>query len=100
MKCHSLYVLKNTQLAKIYKNNKIKLLSLDEYIDRVIVFLEYLSPDIIIQRIIGRAPEEVTEFCNWGTSWWKIHDMVVEKMKNEKKYQGRLFNYLKPHRII
>ena len=35
---------------------EIQLITKDEYIDRLF-FLEYLSPNII-QRLIGRAPEE------------------------------------------
>lgn len=94
VKLHSLYVVENTALGKMYKDGEITLLSKEEYIDRVIVFLEHLHPDIVIQRVVGRAPEENTLFVNWNTSWWKIKDEIIEKMAQMKTYQGMKCNYL------
>ncbi len=94
VKLHSLYVVENTALGKMYKDGEITLLSKEEYIDRVIVFLEYLHPDIVIQRVVGRAPEENTLFVNWNTSWWKIKDEIIEKMAQMKTHQGIKCNYL------
>jgi len=94
VKCHSMYVLKDTILGQMYEKGELKPVSMEEYIERVVQFLEYLDPQIVVQRLIGRAPENRTLFCNWGTSWWKIRDQIEEKMKNEGRYQGRRFNYL------
>lgn len=94
VKCHSLFILKDTVLGDMYTRGEIEPVSMDEYVERIITFLEYLNPDIVIQRLIGRAPEERTLFCNWGTSWWKIRDQIEQKMQQEGRYQGRLFNYL------
>lgn len=94
VKCHSLYILKNTVLGDLYLKGEIKPVTMDEYIERIVTFLEYLSPDIVIQRLIGRAPSERSLFCNWDTSWWKIVDRIEEKMQLENRYQGKKFNYL------
>lgn len=94
VKCHSLYVLKNTKLYDMYKNNEIKIVTIEEFIDRTICFLEYLNPEIVIQRLIGRAPESDTIFCNWGMSWWKIKEQIEEKMSKMESFQGRKYNYL------
>jgi len=93
-KLHALYIPKDTKIAKQFLNNEFELLSMEEYIDRVILFLEYLSPDISIQRIIGRAPKENTLFVNWNTSWWKIKEMIENKMIKLNTWQGKKFNYL------
>lgn len=93
VKLHALYIEKNTLLAKQYLNNEFTMLPLDDYIEKVITFLEYLSPNMVVQRLIGRAPEEFTLFSNWGVSWWKIKDSIEEKMLVENRYQGKLFNY-------
>lgn len=94
VKIHSLYIVKNTELEKMYINDEITLFSKDEYIDRVIIFLEHLDPKIIIQRLIGRAPEENTVVVNWNTSWWKIKSEIDEKMKFLESFQGKKFQYL------
>ena len=80
VKSHSLYILKDTKLGSLYTRGIIQPVTMDEYIERIITFLEYLSPEIVIQRLIGRAPEERTLFSGWNTSWWKIVDMIEEKM--------------------
>jgi len=94
VKCHSMYILEGTVLGKMFVDGIIKPISMSDYIERIVTFLEYLSPNIVIQRLIGRAPEERSLFCNWGTSWWKIMEMIEEKMKSESRAQGSKFNYL------
>ncbi|WP_202708959.1 TIGR01212 family radical SAM protein [Sporosalibacterium faouarense] len=94
VKLHSLYVVENTALGQMYKDDKIDLISMDEYVDRVVVFLEFLQEDIVVQRLIGRAPEENTLFVNWNTSWWKIKDMIIDEMMERNTYQGKACNYL------
>lgn len=94
VKLHSLYIPKNSMMAKEFLNNELNLISLEDYKKRVIMFLRYLSKDIVIHRLLGRAPEKDTLFCNWNTSWWKIKDDIEFEM-NEKNYkQGDLCNYL------
>lgn len=94
VKLHALYIVKNTAMATDYQAGKIELIGMDEYMERVITFLEYLDPQITLQRLIGRAPESHTLFSNWGTGWWKIKEQIENKMRTEGRYQGRLFNYL------
>ena len=100
VKLHSLYILEHTQMGKMYINKEFEIISLDEYIDRVIAFLEYLSPQIAIQRLIGRAPEENSLFVNWQTSWWKIRDMIEAEMVNRDSYQGKNCDYLNGNRCL
>lgn len=94
VKLHSLYIAKNTQLSEQYKNGTIKICSKEEYYERVIAFLNNLAPDIIVERLFSRVPEEDADFSNWNTSWWKLQDELLEKMTNENAYQGKYFNYL------
>ncbi len=94
IKSHGLYIEKNTKMAELYINKEIEMISLEEYIHRVITFLEYLDPAITIQRLIGRAPKENTLFVNWNRSWWKIKDMIEAEMVARESYQGKRFDYL------
>lgn len=94
VKLHGLYIVDGTTMGEEYKNDEIQLISKEAYMERVIMFLEHLDPDIVVQRIIGRAPEENSLFVNWNESWWKIRDEIVTTMENRNTSQGRLFNYL------
>ncbi len=94
VKLHSLYIVKGTAFEKMYDDGTLKLLSAEDYVDRCVAFLRHLSSDIAIARIIGRAPEKDTRIANFGMSWWKIKDMILEKMESENIYQGDMCTYL------
>ena len=90
VKIHALYILKDTALGKMYERGDIDPISLDDYKKKVILFLRNLKDDIIVERIIGRAPYENSLFCNWNTSWWKIRDEIIEVMHENGYTQGDL----------
>jgi radical SAM superfamily enzyme len=94
VKLHSLYIAKNTKLSKQYKDGIITICSKEEYLNRVIAFLEHLSPDIVVERLFSRIPKEDADFSNWGTSWWKLHDELMQKMEADNSFQGKQYNYL------
>jgi len=94
VKLHSLYIVKGTKLGDMYEQGLIKLITLDEYIERVIAFMEYLDPAVVIQRLVGKGPQGNLYFCNWGTSWWKIKRRIEELLEERDTYQGKKFAYL------
>ncbi len=94
VKLHALYIDKDTRMAELFESGDISMIDLEEYVDRVVEFLAYLSPDIVIQRLVGRAPEKNTLFVNWNRSWWIIRDMIEDEMKNKGLIQGSKWDYL------
>lgn len=94
VKLHALYIVKDTLMARWYENEEFTLISKEEYIERVVTFLQYLHPDIVVQRLIGRAPESNTLFTNWQTGWWKIRDGIEKSMEERDVWQGKLCNFL------
>ena len=94
VKLHSLYIAKNTMLSKEYRDGKINICSKEEYLERVISFLEHISPNMVVERLFSRVPEEDADFSNWNTSWWKLQEELLEEMKALNACQGKKFNYL------
>ncbi|ADA66399.1 conserved hypothetical protein [Thermotoga petrophila RKU-10] len=94
VKLHSLYVVEGTKLAEMYKKGEIKICSLEEYIDRAITFLEYLSPNVVIHRLVADPPRKGTIFGNWGKSKIEIINMIEEELERRDTYQGKKFDYL------
>ena len=94
VKLHSLYIVKGTPLGRMFERGEFQLISLDEYIARVVLFLEYLAPSIVIQRLVGKGPQGNLHFCNWNTSWWKIKQRIDEVMAEQNTWQGRKCDYL------
>lgn len=94
VKLHSLYIAKNTKLCKQYESATIDLCTKEEYLLRVRTFLEYLHPEIIVERLFSRIPEKDAVFCNWNTSWWKLHDELIADMTAQNSFQGKKYDYL------
>ena len=94
VKLHCLYILKDTPLARMYENEEFSMGSHYEYVERVVNFIRYLSPNIVIQRLIGRASEERSLFCNYGMSWWKIKDNIEAQLDFLDARQGDKCTYL------
>ena len=94
IKIHSLYILKNTTMGNQYLNNEFEVISVEAYVEKVVTFLRYCSPNIVFQRLVGRAPKDETLFCNWDMSWWRIKDLIDDKFEKEDYNQGDLCNYL------
>ena len=94
VKLHALYIRENTQFAELYEKGELEIDSKEDYMERVLTFLEYLSPDIAVQRLLGRAPEDKTLFVNWGKHWTQIHQMILNKMDRVDFQQGEKYDYL------
>ena len=94
VKMHSLYIAKNTVMEKEYRDGKLNVGTIEDYVQRAGEFIAYLSKDIVIQRLVGRAPKEDTVFCNYDTSWWKIKDMIDEYLISNNLSQGIKCDYL------
>lgn len=94
VKLHSLYIPEGTEMAEEYKNGLFEVCSLEEYSQRVAEFLRHLTPKAYVERIVSRAPEEGVVFANWNRSSWYIRDYIENKMRENRFYQGQLFNYL------
>lgn len=90
VKVHSLYIVKDTILANMYESGQIKPVEYEDFERRIILFLRHLDKNIVIQRLLGRVPEEDSVFCNWGKSWRKIHDEIITKMNYNRIVQGDL----------
>jgi len=100
VKLHSLYVVENTVLGDMYKRGEFSIITLEDYVQRIILFLEYLDPQIVIQRLVGKGPADDLIFSNWGTSWWKVKQMIEESLKEKDTWQGRRFGYLNGSALI
>ncbi len=94
VKLHSLFIVKNTEMERQFLSGQYEALSEDDYVDRVITFLQYLSEDIYLQRLIGRASKDESPTCNFGRSWRKIQNDIEERLINDNIKQGDLCNYL------
>ena len=93
IKIHSLFVLKNTILSKMYLNNEFSLMTMEEYIKVTANQIAMLRPDIVIHRINGDAPKELLIAPKWSEKKLVVMNELDKYMKNNNLYQG--INYKK-----
>lgn len=94
IKFHQLQIIKNTKIEKMYLENPNDFvrMTLDEYIDFIIDFVERLNPKFIIERFAGEVPPRYLSSSNWGIIRYDQVVLKIEKrFKERKTYQGRLF---------
>lgn len=91
VKLHSLYVVRGTELEQMINEGQIQLLSFDEYKNRVVAFLENLSEDIVIHRLVSDPPKDITIFGNWGMSKLEIVNQIERELELKDTYQGKVF---------
>lgn len=93
IKIHSLFILKNTPLEKLYNEKKFHVLTLDEYTDIVSSQIASLRSDIVIHRINGDAPKDDLVEPTWSLKKLVVMNEIDKKLKTNNLYQG--INYKK-----
>lgn len=88
IKIHMLSIIKNTPLEKMYKQEKFKVLTKEEYIDIVINQLELLRPEIVIHRITGDPKLDELIEPNWLVKKFCVLNDIDKEMVRRDTYQG------------
>lgn len=91
VKLQLLHVLRDTDLALLYRQGGYTPLSRDAYIDLVISCLEHLSPDIVVHRLTGDGPRDLLLAPLWSLQKRSILNELHHTMKLRASYQGRLY---------
>ena len=89
IKIHMLSIIKDTPLEKMYKEEKFKVLTKEEYIDIVVEQLEYLRPEIVIHRITGDPKLDELVEPSWLTKKFCVLNDIDKEMVRRDTYQGK-----------
>lgn len=92
VKIHMLHILKNTKLAELYNKNKFHILTKEQYIDIVCDQLEYLRPEIVINRITGDPVKENLIEPNWLIKKFCVLNDIDKELVIRDTYQGKKSN--------
>ena len=89
IKIHMLSILKDTALEKLFQKEHFKVLTKEEYIDTVVTQLEYLRPEIVINRITGDPKESDLIEPNWLTKKFCVLNDIDKELVKRETYQGK-----------
>lgn len=88
IKIHMLSVLKSTALERLYHKTNFHILTRDEYVDIVCDQLEYLRPEIVINRITGDPKKEELVEPSWLVKKFCVLNEIDKEMVKRNSYQG------------
>lgn len=88
IKIHMLFILKNTELASLYKKEKFHILTKEEYVDIVCDQLELLREDIVINRITGDPDRNLVIEPKWLLKKFCVLNEIDKEMARRNSYQG------------
>ncbi|NQT28738.1 MAG: TIGR01212 family radical SAM protein [Candidatus Omnitrophica bacterium] len=91
IKFHVLHVVKGTLLADMHKKANLKLLSLDEYADILVSFLELLPKDRVILRLVSDAHRDLLVAPSWVNDKEKALKKINGEFKKRQTNQGALY---------
>lgn len=90
IKIHMLHILKGTSLETLYKREPFHVLTREEYVEITIKQLEYLRPEIVINRITGDPTESDLIEPHWLTKKFCVLNEIDKEMAKQNIYQGDL----------
>ena len=89
IKIHMLYLLKNTEIAKLYRDHPFHLLTKEEYVFIVVDQIEHLRSDIIIHRLTGDAPRNQLLAPKWTLQKIVVNNEIDQELRRRQSNQGK-----------
>ena len=90
IKIHPLHIIAGTGLEKMYREGLYRPMELDDYINLVTEFLEYLDVDTVIQRITAECPREMLVAPDWILNKNNVLNRIAKELRQTGRHQGRL----------
>lgn len=89
VKIHNLHILKGTLFEEWYREGKVKVCDLLTYAKWAADFIEHLDPSILIHRLNGHAPRNLTIAPKWSVNKLAIFNAVEKELERRNGYQGK-----------
>ena len=91
IKIHSVYVIKNTVLGRMYEEGKYTPITFDYYFDTLLYIVTHLRKDIVIHRINADAPKELFLAPEWNLHKKVLMNKFTNTFEREDLYQGMYY---------
>lgn len=89
VKLQLLHILKDTDLYEDYKQGKVEILSLPNYIDILFGCIERIPKKVVIHRITGDAPKKYLVEPQWSADKKKVLNTINKELEKRDIMQGR-----------
>lgn len=84
IKIHSLHIIKGTPLERLYNDKKIKVFTLDEYVDIVVTILKLLPDKMVVHRVTGDGKKDEVVEPKWSLNKRKVLNEIEKELKKRE----------------
>jgi len=92
LKLHHLHLIRDTVMGSEYQRSPFRLMECDEYVGLVVDFLERLSPEIRMERLLGSAPRSELLAPDWTRKAAGVRRAIEDALDSRAAFQGRLWH--------
>lgn len=92
LKIHQLQIIRGTKLEDEYNKKMFHIYNINEYIELLAHYIQYLRDDIIIERFTSQSPKEMLIAPDWGIKNHEFTNKFVNYLNNKHIYQGQFWN--------
>ena len=90
LKIHQMQIIRGTRLAEQFSREPMHIYSVDEYIELIANFIQYLRPDMVLERFVSQSPKELLIAPHWGLKNYEFTNKLVNYLKAHDIHQGQL----------
>jgi radical SAM protein (TIGR01212 family) len=93
LKLHQLQIHKGTRMYHEYLQDpeQFPMFTVEGYLELVVQYLELLNPEIVVERFVSEAPDELLIAPRWGLKNFEFTAKLEKLLKEKDTWQGRLF---------
>ncbi len=89
IKLQLLHILKGTDLAKDFFENKFEVLELSQYTDIIVSIVERLPKDMVVHRITGDGPKNLLIAPLWSGDKKRVLNTINQEFRLRNTWQGK-----------
>lgn len=93
LKLHQLQIHKGTRMYIDYlkKPADYKMFTVEVYLDLVVRYLELLNPEIVVERFVSEAPDDLLVAPRWGLKNFEFTAKLEKLLEERDTWQGKSF---------
>lgn len=91
VKLQLLHILEGTDLAYLYNQNKVKVMTKEEYVNALCYIIERIPPDMVLHRITGDGAKRILIAPKWSGNKKDVLNSINKAFAQRDITQGKFF---------
>ena len=87
-------IIRGTQLAQLYQKQPFHVYDVEEYLELITAYIQWLRPDLVLERFVSQSPPDLLIAPKWGLKNYEFTHRLENHLRKTGAYQGKM---LKEH---